>query len=112
MEVEASVLTLHFSSVNLHIHLLIMQFISLGEAVSRGNVPEVCHHPNILQQLDHSIGTKLMQLHLKFQQDVEKQWVWGILRQAVKNSSKTTASSEFGSGTVSSPGSWPIPLAK
>jgi hypothetical protein len=54
-----------------------MQFISLREAIARGDTPEANHRPNILRELPNGIGGKLMELHLQFQQYIREDWVQG-----------------------------------
>jgi hypothetical protein len=76
MEVKALVLLLQLNPINLHLPRLIVQLITFGEALSGQNAPEACYRPNVLRLLNDGIGSELMYLHLKFQQDVGKHMVW------------------------------------
>jgi hypothetical protein len=48
MEIKVPVLPLHLNPINLYLPRLIVQLISLSEAISRWNAPEVSYHPNVL----------------------------------------------------------------
>jgi hypothetical protein len=70
MKIKALILPLHFSFVNFHLPQLVVELISLGEAVSRRDAPEVCYRPNIfvgiaLEDLFWSLISK-KDLFLKF----------------------------------------------
>jgi hypothetical protein len=66
MEVKSSVLPLHLNPINLYLPRLIVQLISLSEALSERNATEACYRSNELRQLNDGIGSEVMYLHLKF----------------------------------------------
>jgi hypothetical protein len=47
MEVDTSILCLHFGSINIHLLRLVMKLIALSEAIGRGDTPEAGYRPNI-----------------------------------------------------------------
>jgi hypothetical protein len=55
---------------------LIMQLITLGEAVTTWLPAKAQHSPNVLRQLGNGIRGQLMQLHPVLEQNLGENWVW------------------------------------
>jgi hypothetical protein len=70
VEVQATELLEHLTSVDFHFLWLVVQLITLRETIIAWNTIETHHHPKLLGQLGNDIRGQLVELHLKLDQDV------------------------------------------
>jgi hypothetical protein len=69
MKIDATTLPIYLRTIYVHLPQLIVKLIPLGEAFGGWNATKAHNRSNILWQLNHSVGHKLMNLYPIFQQN-------------------------------------------